>query len=210
MTNKEAIEVIDSIVYGEDIISKRISDALELARSVLEQKTWIPCSERLPENPDTFVLIQCNGKYKNITFDEAVQMATYEKQEGWILDGYEEAEVEVVAWMPLPEPYEEEKEMSKEREKYCKTKRHDCSDCGINKGHEFKNCEALFKCYMKGREDAIDEFKDRLIEICDCGIEQADCTGGNCYKCMDNQVDYSSIVDLAEELKEKNGHKQFC
>lgn len=106
MTNKEAIEVIDSIVYGFDIISKRISDALELARSALEQTTWIPCSERLPEDPDKFVLIKCNGNYKNITFDEAVQMATYEKQEGWILDGYEEAEVEVVAWMPLPEPYE--------------------------------------------------------------------------------------------------------
>lgn len=114
MTNKEAIEVIDSIVYGEDIISKRISDALELSRSALEQTAWIPCSERLPEDPNKFVLIQCNGKYKNTTFDEAVQMATYEKQEGWILDGYEEAEVEVVAWMPLPKPYEEEKEMSKE------------------------------------------------------------------------------------------------
>lgn len=53
------------------------------------------------------------------------------------------------------------------------------------------------------RTDAIVEYKDRLLELCDCGIEQMYCTGGNCYKCMDNQVDYSSIVDLAEELKEK-------
>ncbi len=53
------------------------------------------------------------------------------------------------------------------------------------------------------RTDAIEEYKDRLLELCDCGIERADCTGGNCYKCLDNQVDYSSIVDLAEELKEK-------
>lgn len=53
----------------------------------------------------------------------------------------------------------------------------------------------------KVKSEAIEEYKNRLLELCDCGIEQADCTGGNCYKCMDNQVDYSSIIDLAEELK---------
>lgn len=107
MTNEEAIKVLtEQLQYSDDVIPARIKEAYEVARSALEQTTWIPVSERLPEDPNKFVLIQCNGKYKNITFDEAVQMATYEKQEGWILDGYEEAEeVEVVAWMPLPEPY---------------------------------------------------------------------------------------------------------
>lgn len=58
--------------------------------------------------------------------------------------------------------------------------------------------------YEKGRADAIVEFKQRLLEICDCGSEQIDCTGGQCDKCDYNSVDYSSIVDLAEELKEEN------
>lgn len=58
------------------------------------------------------------------------------------------------------------------------------------------------------RADAIDEYKDRLLELCDCGIERADCTGGNCLKCMDNVVDYSSIIDLAEELKTEAGGKE--
>lgn len=56
---------------------------------------------------------------------------------------------------------------------------------------------------MQIRQDAIEEYKDRLLELCDCGIERADCTGGNCLKCLENVVDYSSIIDMAEELKEK-------
>lgn len=57
--------------------------------------------------------------------------------------------------------------------------------------------------YDKGREDAIDEFKERLLDLCDGGEECFDCVGGNCTGCLENSVDYSSIVDLAEELKEK-------
>lgn len=79
---------------------------------------------------------------------------------------------------------------------------YDCEKCK----YYHDNCDAKFRCRIdveKIRADAIDEFKDRLLELCDCGIEQAECTGGNCYKCLDNQVDYSSIVDLAEELKEQ-------
>lgn len=57
--------------------------------------------------------------------------------------------------------------------------------------------------YQQGRADAIEEYKNRLLELCDCGIERADCVGGNCLKCMENVVDYSSIIDMAEELKEK-------
>ena len=53
------------------------------------------------------------------------------------------------------------------------------------------------------RADAIEEYKDKLLELCDCRIGRAGCTGRRCLKCIDNAVDYSSIIDLAEELKEK-------
>lgn len=55
----------------------------------------------------------------------------------------------------------------------------------------------------KARASAIDEFKERLLDLCDGGEECIDCVGGKCTKCLENSVDYSSIVDLAEELKEK-------
>lgn len=56
--------------------------------------------------------------------------------------------------------------------------------------------------YEKGRKDAIDEFKEKLLDLCSGGEECIDCVGGNCTKCMDNSVDYSSIVDVAEEMKD--------
>jgi len=34
-------------------------------------------------------------------------------------------------------------------------------------------------------------------------IYDIECVGENCTGCLDNSVDYSSIVDLAKELKEK-------
>lgn len=54
------------------------------------------------------------------------------------------------------------------------------------------------------RADTIDEYKDRLLELCDGGEECVECVGGKCTGCLENSIDYSSIVDLAEELKEKN------
>ena len=72
---------------------------------------WIPVSERPPEDPDESVLITVNGIYKNITFEDAVMLAVYDKDEGWIIDGYQYwLTAQVTAWQPLPEPYKGESE----------------------------------------------------------------------------------------------------
>ena len=88
--------------------------AFETAIEALEKQAtsdWIPVSERPPEDPDESVLITVNGTYKNITFEDAVMLATYDKDEGWIIDGYQYwLTAQVTAWQPLPEPYKEEKD----------------------------------------------------------------------------------------------------
>ena len=79
----------------------------ELPSAQPEQR-WIPCSERLPETEE-FVLASLTGKYRNITFEHACEIADYADGE-WLVYAYphmsaEKCEELIEAWMPLPEPY---------------------------------------------------------------------------------------------------------
>lgn len=78
-----------------------------MERSASDCDGWILCKERLPED-DTCVIVQVNGKYKNITFENAFEFGTYIKGEGWILEVYPDwYKPDIVAWRELPEPYHE-------------------------------------------------------------------------------------------------------
>ena len=69
---------------------------------------WISVKDRLPEG-NNMVLVCVNGTYKNITFKNAIQIADYSKDEGWIIDGYFDFKrPKIDYWMPLPEPPEME------------------------------------------------------------------------------------------------------
>ena len=115
MTNKEAIERIErNICSHMDWCRYRDCERceVELAIEALEKQAtseWIPVSDRTPVDPGESVLITVNGTYKNITFEDAIMMAVYDKDEGWIIDGYEYwRTAQVTAWQPLPEPYKGE------------------------------------------------------------------------------------------------------
>ena len=72
-----------------------IQEAFDMAIEVLEQTQWIPCEERLPEeNGNYLVTAIWNGKRE-------VDMDYFQFLCQW--DDYKDT---VVAWMPLPEPYE--------------------------------------------------------------------------------------------------------
>ena len=77
--------------WGLGLIESYISDMKELPSA----QQWIPCSERLPE-----VNERCLCTYE---FNEGtcVDFGLYTKR-GWFVSG-------VTAWMPLPEPYKEER-----------------------------------------------------------------------------------------------------
>ena len=80
--------------------------------SAQPEPKWIPVSERLPETEE-FVLASLTGKYRNITFEHAREIADY-ADGGWCVYAYphmsaEKCEELIEAWMPLPGPYREER-----------------------------------------------------------------------------------------------------
>ncbi|MCR1918760.1 DUF551 domain-containing protein [Frisingicoccus caecimuris] len=74
--------------------------AKELAE-LRQQNRWIPVSERLPDYEEEVLIT--NGKY--VTIDERYFLENTEDGEAytWDINGWDD----VVAWMPLPEPYKE-------------------------------------------------------------------------------------------------------
>ena len=87
-------------------------DILERLPSAQPEQRWIPVSERLPETEE-FVLASLTGKYHNTTFEHAREIADYADGE-WCVYAYphmsaEKCEELIEAWMPLPEPYREER-----------------------------------------------------------------------------------------------------
>lgn len=105
------IEEIES--YRGDIFASEIIDLIKDIPTVGE---WIPCSERLPEihRED----MEAEGEYYMIsnpvivTDGNKIYVAEYEEDDGYTygwhsLDG-EDYEC-IIAWMPLPEPYNPER-----------------------------------------------------------------------------------------------------
>ena len=81
----------------DDSIEYAIDSNLEFIPSVLPTQNWIPVNEKLPEQ-STGVLVWCPER-KNI------YCACYEEKQWWIFGSYwDRVTSEVVAWMPLPKP----------------------------------------------------------------------------------------------------------
>lgn len=70
---------------------------------------WIPCSERLPDDGRQVLVYAISVHYALAKYDEMREAdGTYKKQ--WVtFDAWKPYYTikEVVAWMPLPEPYKE-------------------------------------------------------------------------------------------------------
>ncbi len=98
--------------YGEFMDGSEVAyTSREIAKFVEDMPTltlpneWVSVEERLPPEHEP-VLCIVNGKPKpNITLEEAYQLGSWNKADGWIIDEYLDWEDAVVLWwMPLPEP----------------------------------------------------------------------------------------------------------
>ena len=106
MNNSQIIEQLESIKQNaleftrqknaSEVWSKDV-EALDEAINVLSSNGWIPCKERLPETFKAKAYLTTNE-------DGMIGVSYY--HHGWS-NGYESV-FDVIAWQPLPEPYEEE------------------------------------------------------------------------------------------------------
>jgi hypothetical protein len=90
-----------------------LSDKYGNSARYYRENQWIPCSERLPDIKEHHVSEPCivyceNGAYGFAELEENIF-----GQVGWKCvreDDYHEPLGNVIAWMPLPEPYKESEE----------------------------------------------------------------------------------------------------
>ena len=72
-----------------------------------EEPHWIPCSERLPERPEQMLVYARNTHFSIAKYKE-VRKGVNDYIYTWVTDNAFDVPHEVknvVAWMPLPEPY---------------------------------------------------------------------------------------------------------
>ena len=107
ISRQAAIEVADAVwaVTGDKNVAKVWKQINDLPSEHLEQR-WIPRSERLPDKKGYYLVTRKNpkGHVTRVRFNpEQVERGTYNSPWG-------NGDADILAWMPLPEPYEEELE----------------------------------------------------------------------------------------------------
>ena len=96
--------------HKTDIQHKALAEALSRVPLSPSRPRWIPCSERLPEEP--YGCLVTVWDTNPVTMDEFENILPYFvgwDGEQWNDGDGEQCPFEVVAWMPLPEPFHAER-----------------------------------------------------------------------------------------------------
>ena len=131
MTEKEAIFVLHKLkptiprADGKSTTHILETTALDLAIKALDQEKktgrWIPCSERLPEKNGRYIVTRglkaCGSLWNRVYIVNYSDLMGLCKEKMWWSGNVGKSDFErhddVLAWMPLPEPYKEESEDNK-------------------------------------------------------------------------------------------------
>ena len=113
---EKIVEKLSSVGGCDDCCeyNKGIDSAIATAISIVQEvekeynNGWIPCSERLPEEPEEGLtdLDECDEYIAMIENADIPTALNYAGNGEWYRDG---EFYKVIAWQPLPEPYKENK-----------------------------------------------------------------------------------------------------
>ena len=93
---KNAIDY--AVVFGNADMHRLLVRVIAHQPTIDAEPHWIPCSERLPEDDRSKVVTLANGK---------AEVGYYSNGDWWCVGDEITLENQtVIAWMPLPEPYE--------------------------------------------------------------------------------------------------------
>lgn len=102
MTIEEAIKWQEAFRKTYNGTPAEVDEAIDMAVAALQEYKnhgWIPCSERLPDTGDMYLTTM--EKVDNCRL--GVCENYFSLSDGW--ESEEFSEYKVIAWMPLPEPY---------------------------------------------------------------------------------------------------------
>ena len=98
MTIDRAIEILDPEHRENYDGMEEVNEACRMGMEALERTRWIPCSERLPEKNDQWLLCLCvSGAIEVLKFDYTMWNWDARYQGRCYMENY------VTHWMPLPQ-----------------------------------------------------------------------------------------------------------
>ena len=103
-------EKVVNRTFDESIKTKNLAykEAIEIVNQLAEEynNSWIPCSERLPELHEEVLVTQFfeDSERYNVTNASLISMLDGSERVRWC--SYDHFITHVIAWQPLPAPYQ--------------------------------------------------------------------------------------------------------